>query len=871
MAELDEYFHSNDWNITDIQKIGSREAQHYGYDDIGLSLQSRAFLHKISQKGLYRHQREAIINIMNGKNVCLATGAASGKSLVFYIAGIENIIKQNRSKIIAIYPLKALGSEQEKRWVTALNNAEINVQIGRIDGQVPTDSRLNIIKECSILILTPDIIHAWVMSNLSNGLIVNLFSNLSLIIVDEIHNYTGVFGSNSAYLFRRMQHVMNIAGSNPQYITASATIADPESHLRNLLNKEFQIIGPELDTSPRHEVLIKLINPPRKKDLFRDLSEFLKYITQSTSYRFIAFVDSRKQTEYIASITSRSQIQDDEDSFAIDYDNLQNLDILPFRSGYELEDRNAIQERLTSGKLKGVISTSALELGIDISYLNLGILLGVPRSATSFYQRIGRIGRHSKGEIIVINTGDIYSENIFRNPDRLLRMPLAEGALYLQNPRIQYIHALCLARTGGEHDQICAAININDSQLFAESICWPDGFTDLCMDERRGVVPTELQNIKAQAGDDPNHVYPLRDIDMQFEVENREGGYINSCGTLSYSQLMREAYPGAIYYYITKPYRVYRVNTYLRTVEIKRSKKYTTKPQSLPTLVFPNLRSGNIHMGKRYGDLYVIECNLQIRDTIIGIKERRGPNEVVINYPHTINFYYDKPRFVRNYFTTGVTLTHPIFDAPGVKSDVIVNLLFEAFLMTIPFERRDINFASDKHRMNFQTIKEGNRFVCIYDQTYESLRLSGRILEKQILKQVLDRSIELAEHEDNVDINDETLLALYQLLNAIQYSPMEIDLESEIKTQQTIENAQKIIMPGSKGLNIDKNNQEFLVEDVFFNPIYRGLVYRGRYILEIGHKYEDSITIIPIESLIEIPGESKIGLYYYETGETKVL
>lgn len=869
MFNLDNYLQNNNWRIVNIQKIESREGQYYSYDDLSLSEYTKILLNKTVQKGLYKHQKEAISRFLNGNNVCLSTGTASGKSLVFYVAGIEKLIEQHDTRILAIYPLKALGKEQEERWIEALNNAKINAHVGRLDGQVPVNSRSTIFKDKSILISTPDIIHAWLMPNLGDRSVSTFLRNLSLIIVDEIHNYTGVFGSNSAYLFRRLQHVVNIFGSSPQYITASATIANPELHLKNLLEKKFEIIDTCLDTSPRHKVTIKLVNPLQEKDLLNALSELMKYIAKDTNYRFIAFVDSRKQTEYITSIISRSQTQDDEES--LNYDNLQKLDILPYRSGYEETDRNAIQERLSTGKLKGVVSTSALELGIDIPCLNLGILVGVPRSSTSFYQRIGRIGRHSDGEIIVINTGDIYSESIFRNPDRLLNIPLAEGALYLQNSRVQYIHALCLARTGGEHDQVYASINMDDSKPFSSSIDWPDGFIDLCMDERKGIIPSELQNMKAQAGDDPNHAYPLRDIDIQFQVKNKEHGYENSCGSLSYNQLMRETYPGAVYYYITRPYRVYRVNTRSRIVEVRNEKRYTTKPQLIPTLVFPNLTPGNIHFGQRYDDLVVIECNLQIRDCIIGIKERRGPSEISVNYPHTSEFYYDKLRFTRNYFTTGVTLTHPRFNTAGVRLDVISNLLFEAFLMTIPFERRDINFGNDKHRMDYQTINEGQRFVCIYDQTYESLRLSGRIIEKQILRQVFDGSIELAMNNDSLDIDNETMSTLEQLSESLYNSPIDLTPEIEDKLQLNIDNSERIIMPDSKGLNIEKDNEEFLVEGIFFSPLYKSLAYRGNYTLNVGPRYKDSMEIIPIKALKSIPGESKMGLYNYETGEIKEL
>ncbi|MCK4822298.1 hypothetical protein KA005_41430, partial [bacterium] len=634
----------------------------------------------------------------------------------------------------------------------------------------------------------------------------------------------------------------------------------------------FKIIDPDLDTSPRQEVAIKLVEPLNTKDLLTTLSEFMEFITKDTDHNFITFVDSRKQTEYITSIISRSQIrEDDEDS--LDYNHLQKLNILPYRAGYEENDRSAIQERLSEGTLTGVVSTSALELGIDIPFLTLGILVGVPHSATSFHQRIGRIGRHSKGEVVVVNTGDIYSESIFRNPKQLLTMPLSEGALYLENPRIQYIHALCLARHGGEHDQVCSILNMEETSDFKSYIVWPDGFLELCKSERIGIIPTEFQNMKAQAGDDPNHTYPLRDVDIQFQVEHKRGPEKRFLGSLSYGQLMREAYPGAVYYYTTKPYRVYRVRLRSGLVEVRHEKRYTTKPQMLPTLAFPNFTSGNVYNSQKYGDLIVVECNLQIREAIVGIKEWRGPNEFTVDYPldPSSGCYFDQSRFTRNYFTTGVVLTHPIFNSLKVRCDVIANLLFEAFLMIIPFERRDIHFASDKHRAKGGTINEGDRFVSIYDQTYGSLRLSNRILEEQILKQVLSKTVELVQHDESLDINSETIAALEQVFASLSESPVDFSLESGRDSSIDTDHSVRVIMPGSKGLNINRNNEEFFVEGVFFSPSFKGLAYRGKHLSERTSKFNDVTITISINSLKEIPGESKFGLYDYETGELKEL
>jgi len=807
----------------------------------------------------------------------LTTGTASGKSLVFYIAAIEQLIKQPDSKIIAIYPLKALAREQEERWIKSLHSANLNVKVGRIDGQVvSTHERSRILRSSQVLILTPDIVHAWLMYNLSDKVVIDFFSKISLIVVDEIHNYTGVFGSNAAYLFRRMQHVMGLLGASPQYIGASATIAEPDLHLKKLLGVDFRIIDSTFDTSPKQEVIIKFVNPPNTKDLLSSLSEFMEFIAQKTKLKFITFVDSRKQTEYITSIISRSQAKvegEEDDELSLNYEYLKRLNILPYRAGYEEDDRKVIQERLANGELAGVVATSALELGIDIPYLDLGVLIGVPRSATSFYQRIGRIGRHKGGEVVIINTGDIYSETIFRNPQKLLEIPLSEGALYLGNPRIQYIHALCLARNGGEHDQVSAALNIEESADFRSPIdSWPAGFLELCRSERIGMVPTELRCMKEQAGDAPNHVFPLRDVDVQFQVKHKSGPVEFPLGSLSYSQLMREAYPGAVYYYVTKPYRVYRVNLYSRLIEVRQEKKYTTRPQMLPTLVFPNITEGNVYFAQKYGELIVLECNLQIRETIVGFKERRGPNEIVVEYPlsdSSLNCYFYQSRFTRNYFTTGVVLTHPVFNRIKINCEIIAKLLFESFLMVVPFERRDIHFASDKHRAKSNAINEGDRFVCIYDQTYGSLRLSSRLLNEQTLKDVISKAIELAQHDKSLEIKRETIEALKQIEDSLAETPENISFELESMKQIEVDRYVKVIKPGSKGIDIKKNNEEFFVEGVFYNPSLNNLAYRGKHLSENTSQYNDTKIIVPINSIREIPGESVFGLYDYETGEIK--
>lgn len=869
---IEKFIRDKSWNVVEKLNLPGRKGQYFPVEDIPLSDAARRYLNAAFPRGIYRHQKEAMKSFSEGNNVCITTGTASGKSLPFYVAAMEKLVSDPRARVIVVYPLKALGREQEERWIQAIQSAGIDARIGRIDGQTPMPTRMDILRNSRVLIMTPDIIHAWFLSHVSDKAVMCFLFKTQLIIVDEVHYYTGVFGSNAAFLFRRMRHILQLLRVFPQFITASATIAAPQDHLRELFGLDFRIIDSSYDTSPRHKATIHLAELPAESDLLTTLSELMDYIGRKTNHKFIAFVDSRKQTEYLASIVSRFQAKDTED---VDYkhdNHLEKLNILPYRAGYEEHDRKLIQERLSLGLLAGIVSTSALELGLDIPYLTLAILIGVPYSATSFYQRIGRIGRHAPGEVVIVNGGDIHSANIFRNPRQLLGMPLSEGALYLENPRVQYIHALCLAKNGGEHDRVCAFLGIKESQAFKSDITWAKGFLDLCRSERIGEITPEFQVMKAQAGEDPNHTFPLRDVELQFQVKQKRGAVEEARGSLSYSQLMREAYPGGVYYYTTRPYRVCRVNIHQRTVEVRQEKKYTTKAQMIPTLVFPNLSEGNIFIGKRFGELISVESPLQIRESIVGYKERRGPNETSFSYPldPTGSAYFDLPRFTRNFFTTGVTFTHPAMNRKNVRNELIAQMLFEAFLMVHPFERRDIHFAADRYRVERGPINEGAKFVAIYDQTYGSLRLSSRILEEQTLRGIQEKMnvvMKIRQEEGNLEKDSETAVAIGEILACLDEMPERFSVGKEDTPAGIDSDAVRVILPGSKGLNIRNNNEEFFVEDVFYSPHCKGLAYRGHNGNGAKAINHDVKTIVALSSLIEIPGESKMGLYNPESGE----
>ena len=337
----------------------------------------------------------------------------------------------------------------------------MDARVGRIDGSVPVSQRALILDACRVVILTPDVMHAWLLGNLALKSVRAFVRATRLMIIDEVHTFTGVFGSNAAYLFRRYEHALRtLTRKKLQYVCASATIQDPAAHLTLLTGRTFTLIGPERDGSPRQPVTLHFLRPTEPtRDLLTGAASLLHGLV-ARQERFLCFSDSRKQTENLAGIMARrpgAGAPEDAEG-PPQGSTLANLRVLPYRSGYEARDRADIQARLTRGDLDGIISTSALELGMDIPHLDAVVLLGVPASSTSFQQRIGRVGRRRPGRVLILDSGSASDALLFERPEQVLARPLADGALYLENQNIQCIHATCLARTGGEHDALMTAL-----------------------------------------------------------------------------------------------------------------------------------------------------------------------------------------------------------------------------------------------------------------------------------------------------------------------------------------------------------------------------------------------------------------------------
>ena len=485
---------------------------------------------------LWQHQTAGLQHLLRGRNIVVATATASGKSLIFQAWALHSLAADPESATLVFYPTKALANDQLRRWQESCRTMNLPAEkVAVISGDIPVYQRTYLLDQARIVIMTPDVCHAWLLRNTGIYQISRTLTHLSNIIIDEAHVYENVFGSNAAYLFRRLAAAAAAAGNRraPRIIAATATIQEPAQHLKKLTGQDFEAVGEELNGSPRQErriLHLPLIAqrsrgyPPENQlaDLIRNIIE------QDPRSQVIAFHDSRQGIERVAK-------------------NVDREDVLPYRNGYQAEDRKRIEERLQRNRIRGVISTSALELGIDMPDLNYGINMGLPQTRKQMQQRIGRVGRSRPGTFVILAPEDQFKRHGERLAD-YIRQSVEPSQLYTGNEYVAYQQALCL-----KHELTQADI----SSLAPPDICgWPEQF-DAALKNAHGNPPSHLSAIRNRsAGTPPQLAYGLRQSGeerLTIKDQDEENKPIEE---ITVDNALREAYPGARYHHRTRPYEV---------------------------------------------------------------------------------------------------------------------------------------------------------------------------------------------------------------------------------------------------------------------------------------------------------------------------
>jgi DEAD/DEAH box helicase domain-containing protein len=379
---------------------------------------------RLAVDSLYVHQAETWEATRRGEHVIVTTGTASGKTLAFNLPVLDELAREPKTRALYLYPTKALAQDQ----LRTLQSLKVpNVRAAIYDGDTETERRWQIRKWANLILTNPDMLHVGVLPHHDRW--GDVLQNLRYVVVDEAHVYRGVFGSHVGNVLRRLRRAAAMYGAEPQFILASATIANPAELASRLLGVEATVVGS--DAAPRAERTIVLWNPPLldeelgvRASALGDASRLLATFAQR-GLRTICFAKSRKAAELI----HRFAVQrlDDPDLRAR---------LAPYRAGYTPAQRREIERRLVEGELLGVSATDALELGIDIGLLDCAISVGFPGTVASLRQQWGRAGRRGHGLAVLIASEDALDQYFVREPDTLLNRRVEAAILDHANPRV---------------------------------------------------------------------------------------------------------------------------------------------------------------------------------------------------------------------------------------------------------------------------------------------------------------------------------------------------------------------------------------------------------------------------------------------------
>ena len=427
-------------NIAHIETIPAKKANFKRVDNLNEKIID--YLESKDMK-LYNHQAETYESIQDGEHVIITTPTASGKTLAFNLPIMEIMIEDKDATALYIYPAKALSNDQLHVLEDLEDELNIKINPRTYDGDTPREDKRGIREKSRIVLTNPYQLHLILSWHHQWS---RFYRNLRYIVIDEAHYYKGVFGSNVAFLIKRLKRIANFYGAYPQFILSSATLANPLELANRLTGEEFKLV--DNDTSPSGEKDFILYNPfknyKRNKVNMKNApsvhmeTENIFMYMMLKQIQTLCFTVSRKTTELIA-MWAKNDMTQIKGKLA--------HRIAAYRAGYRPEERREIEDGLKSGKYVGVTCTNALELGIDIGSLDAVIISGYPGTMISTWQQAGRAGRSRQKSLAVLIAFENQLDQYFmNNPTFFFDKPHENAIIDMTNPILQEAHLLCAAK-----------------------------------------------------------------------------------------------------------------------------------------------------------------------------------------------------------------------------------------------------------------------------------------------------------------------------------------------------------------------------------------------------------------------------------------
>lgn len=420
-----------------VRRIEAREAR---YGEWAAELDPR-LINVLRKRGIERpfiHQAKAIESALAGANTVVVTPTASGKTLCYNVPVLNTVLRDPSARAMFLFPTKALAQDQLDELHGLITDLEADIRTFTYDGDTPADARRAVRSAGHVVLTNPDMLHAAILPHHTKW--VKLFEGLEYVVIDEMHSYRGVFGSHLANVLRRLRRICQFYGSDPTFILCSATINNPGELATALVGEDVTVVDD--NGAPAGERVVVVYNPPvvnrelgiRQSSLKAARDVAARLIRQGV--QTIVFAPSRMRVELLLTYlreTLRNKPGDSER-------------IAGYRGGYLPNERRRIEQGLRDGTVRGVVTTNALELGIDIGGLGASVVMGYPGSLASLWQQFGRAGRTSEAALsALITSSNPLDQYLATNPEFIFEQPLERALIDPDNLYVLGSHLKCAA------------------------------------------------------------------------------------------------------------------------------------------------------------------------------------------------------------------------------------------------------------------------------------------------------------------------------------------------------------------------------------------------------------------------------------------
>lgn len=714
--------------------IPKREAKYADFPD-SLSEELCTYL---SQKGilkLYCHQAEMFEKAMERSNIVITTSTASGKTLSFLLPVIQEILSNPLARAIFIYPTKALASDQYRAILPYLEYfGESRISAGVYDGDTPVNERSRIRKSANIILTNPEMINGAFLPNHSKFGFDFIFSNLKYVVIDELHTYRGAFGSHLANVFRRLKRICRYYNSSPQYLCSSATIANPVELAEEICGQKF--IEVDKDGSPAAQRKYVLVQPPKimgadkryygQVQVTSVAADIIPALVEDDN-SFIAFAKSRRNVEVILK-ESRDKLETESFFGATLVDKISG-----YRGGYTPMERKEIENKMITGALRGLVSTNALELGIDIGKIDTTVLAGYPGTRASFWQQTGRAGRSGRectNYLVLDNLP--FDQYIGVNPDWLFNSHSENAVIDKNNLLIELAHIRAAAAE--------IPLTLDDISLF------PDLGETIPVLIRAKELTNQSGKFAWCGNSYPAGDFSLRNIDKaRYKLINKENN--KEITEMDEMQAFREVHSGAIYMHDGVQYQVIKLDLESKTAfAIPFNGNYYTMPGGNT-----NIRIIQANKEMDYERVHVSFGDVNVDEVVFMYKKLQFHNHQNLGFEKLekpLSKAYDtESTWIR--IPDNVVKVYRRLLQEGESGQLIRNNHFEglcyavknAAMMATMTEQEDIGVVMSNNAIEISQSFEDDVYMFIYDKYIGGLGYAEKAFD--LTAQIIENAIKM--------------------------------------------------------------------------------------------------------------------------------